>query len=721
MTPSAGSRLSTRAAPAALRVAAEVVRSLPALSILAPYSVEELVDRHPQVVLETVAASAACRERLSSSDRFAVLLEGEQARHWRLLIGGDEGQRRLAVAALLGLASLDAPSDRDVPSRGSENARLREQVSSLRRRVDDLTRAGRHEAAMRGASEVQRLRAQAERRDREVQHLRDSHRVVAGEKDEAVAELRSHRRSMDAVGSLDGRAKLALEAAARELSSVVTPSPAADPAEHAHHNARLRALEGAVTSLRALLDLLAAPASGPVVSQLTSREVVVTPLGGGEEIGGSCLLVEAGGRRLLVDCGARPGASRVEEMGPPGLAAALSRPIDGIFVTHAHNDHIGYLPALVRAHQRVPPIFATPATAALLGPMWTDAVRLLADRHRTATRFSPPGGEVAEPPFGPADVDNALAAVRPVAFGVMGRLGDIEYQVFPAGHILGAAGIVLRVGTRRVVISGDICDHPQASVAAADLDSVPAGPDLLVLESTYCRDEHPGRDAETARFVQDVEDVVRGGGVVLVPAFGLGRAQEVAVILRELLPDVQVLVDGIARSLSRIYEDQSRLAGQSMRILADNVRAVEGDRRLVAATFRRGVVITTSGMLTGGPAVEWAKAILPEPKSALLLCGYQDEDSPGRRLLELADRPADRRPPLELVDGGRVIQVPVNARVARYHLSAHADRSGLVSIVDRLRPAATMLVHGNRRDQAAFRASLNASNRPAIPTGPWRF
>jgi Cft2 family RNA processing exonuclease len=692
-------------------MAAEAVHGLSTLSILASYGVDELVDRHPRAVLEAVAASAACRRRLSASAEFAALQKDEDANAWRLLVGDDEAGRRQAVAALLAVAPIEGS--------GSESARLREQVAALRRRVDDLGRAGRQETAVRSTAEVQRLRTRAERGDREIEQLRQSHRALAAERDEAVAELRSLRRSTDTFGSLHGRAQLLLDAVGRELSSTPAPSPAAEPAEHALHEARRRALEGSASSLRALVDLLSTPTHRPVVSGLRRLEVAVTPLGGGEEIGGSCLLVEIAGRRLLVDCGARPGVSRMDEMAPPGIAEALRKPIDGIFVTHAHHDHIGYLPAVVRAQRRVPPIFATPGTAALLPPMWTDAVRLLGDRHRLAARLSPPNEGPAEPPFGPADVDNALSAVRTVPFDGVGRLGDLEYRMFPAGHILGAAGLVLRAGERLVVISGDICDQPQASVLAADLGCVPASPDLLVLESTYCRDEHPGRQDEITRFVQDVEDVVRGGGAVLVPVFGLGRAQEVAMILRDRLPHVPVRIDGIARAVSRIYEDQWRLAGWPMRILADNVREVEGDRRLLATTFRRGVVVTTSGMLSGGPAVEWARAILPEPRSALFLCGYQDEDSPGHRLIELADQPRGRRVPFELLDGGRVIQVPVNARVARYGLSAHADRAGLVSIIDRVRPAATMLVHGNRRDQAAFRASLNASGRRAIATGRW--
>lgn len=696
----------------ALRAAAEALLDGPGHPILSAYSVEDLAERYPAVLMEAITASASSRARLLASPTFAALTEADDA--WRRLLGSDEPARRQAAADLLASGEPGHPPD-------GENARLRAQVAALRRRVDDLGRAGRREVAALAAAEVRRLRGRLERADAEAVRLRAENLALASEREEAAAELRSMRRSMDELGSLPGGTRHVLEAVERGLASTGPPSPAAAAEDHERHEARRRALDAAGAALRALLESWASPqlSARPAVAGLRPLEVCVTPLGGGREIGASCLLVEIAGRRILIDCGIHPGAARIDELGPPGLADALSGPIDAVFLTHAHNDHVGYVPALVRARHPALPIFATPQTAALLPPVWTDAVRLWTDRQRLAARFSGEDDEPPEAPFGPADVDAALAALRTVPFDSAGVLGDLEYRMFPAGHVLGAAGVVLRAGERIVVISGDICDRAQASVGAADLDPVPTGPDLLVLESTYCRDEHPGRGQEVARFVQDVEDVVRSGGRVLVPVFGLGRAQEVAMILRDRLPHVPVRIDGMARAISRIYEDQWRLGGRPQRILSGNIREVSGDRRLEAATFRRGVVVTTSGMLTGGPAVQWARAVLPDPRSALFLCGYQDEDSPGRRLLALADEPHGRRQPLELADGGRVVRVPVQARVARYQLSAHADRPGLVSVIDRVRPAATMLVHGNRRDQAAFRSSLNAAGRRAVETGRW--
>jgi len=137
--------------------------------------------------------------------------------------------------------------------------------------------------------------------------------------------------------------------------------------------------------------------------------------------------------------------------------------------------------------------------------------------------------------------------------------------------------------------------------------------------------------------------------------------------------------------------------------------------------FREGVVITTSGMLTGGAAIPWAQAVLTEPDSALFLCGHQDEEAPGRALQELAD--ADPGSPRRVHlrdDQGRLVNVDVAASVHTYNLSAHADSNGLRSIIDQVQPSAVMLVHGESGPQALFRSRLNAAGHAVADNRvPW--
>jgi Cft2 family RNA processing exonuclease len=228
-----------------------------------------------------------------------------------------------------------------------------------------------------------------------------------------------------------------------------------------------------------------------------------------------------------------------------------------------------------------------------------------------------------------------------------------------------------------------------------------------VIETTYCDSIHRDRGQEGDDLVRQAGEVLDAGGRILIPAFGLGRAQEVALLLGEQLPDVDVLVDGLARDISGLYARNG-----APEVLRGRVRKVEHRGREISG-FREGVIITTSGMLTGGAAIPWAQAVLPEPGSALFLCGHQDEEAPGRDLQELADADPGAPRRVHLRDGqGRLVTVEVAASVHTYNLSAHADRNGLKSIVDRVRPQAVMLVHGEAGPQAFFRARLNTAGYP---------
>ncbi|WP_165966606.1 MBL fold metallo-hydrolase RNA specificity domain-containing protein [Actinomadura sp. 7K507] len=229
------------------------------------------------------------------------------------------------------------------------------------------------------------------------------------------------------------------------------------------------------------------------------------------------------------------------------------------------------------------------------------------------------------------------------------------------------------------------------------------------MESTCCTDDHDRRDAGVDRLVRAVAEIHQGGGRVLIPAFALGRAQEIALILRRLLPEVPVRVDGMAAELARVFET-----------LNPRLRIFEGatavaDRPAELDSFRTGVVISTSGMLNGGPAVQWARRILPEPGGALFISGYQDEESPGRALLDLAATGGT----FTLPDHDGAVTVPVHARVETMRLSAHADRRGLLDIAEEVAAREIMLVHGLPKRQRRFGETLRVRGERTAVTGAW--
>ncbi len=503
----------------------------------------------------------------------------------------------------------------------------------------------------------------------------------------------------------------------------------------------------------------------PVRSEVASRQDApvrvgptrgwdVLPLGGADEIGGSALLVTVADRRILIDAGIRPnGRSRAEMV--PRRVGEIGDRLDAIVVTHAHADHAAYVPALTDRF-RTTPIVCSPGTAALLPTMWRDSLNVMTNRAELEAEWMPQGAPA--PLYSDADLVVAEDNRKVLEFGRVLRIGSLDMRLFPAGHVLGAAGVVLSAEEGRggrVVITGDISDVRQASVSECELPdpALVRDADLLVIESTYCHEALPRREDQVDQLVAAVREVIARRGRVLIPAFALGRAQEIALILSEQLPDVPVLVDGLARDVSRIYEgcgadeatrinasrrqqheqlrEQSSLddivppvdVAEPIRIFTDMVQEVPDRGRLRAMrSFQRGVIITTSGMLTGGRAVQWAKEILPNPNDALFLCGYQDEEAPGRRLTELMDQPERAREPLTLFDQrAGPVQVPVCATIRNYRLSAHADQRGLIDVIDEVAARRVMLVHGVRRNQQHFREVLRVRGRETTRTGDLHF
>ncbi|HUY98584.1 MAG TPA: MBL fold metallo-hydrolase, partial [Verrucomicrobiae bacterium] len=632
-------------------------------------------------------------------------------------------------------AGLAQQRKRPVPARLSGEARRESQL--LRR----LEAARAHRDQARGQLEYTRSEL------REVRAERD---VALSDRDEALTNAEALRVRFAAERARSAALATDLRHAAAVLAAALRPAPAAVPERDIRELDRLDSAAAPADSVAidsdsigtvvpdtpgktdnlvaevltrtdldveaflAVLDAIAAPPAPaePSASLFAHRrDITVTPLGGGTDIGGSCLLVEVGDARILVDCGTRP-KQRLSRIGPPDLDIALAGDIDAVVITHAHNDHAGYVPALVARYPFMD-VLATADTAALLPTMWNDSVKVF---ERTAHEHVEAGEPADTPPYRTPQVLAAIDRIRAVAFGRVIDIADgVTVELFPAGHILGAAGVVIRAGASRVTVTGDVStpSQNQASVSGLAVPQVARGSDLLVIESTYCRKGGSPRAREVERFVDTVRETVNGGGRVLVPAFALGRAQEVVLTLRNELPGVPVLVDGLAKDVSRIYEQQTAGLDNPLKIFGDDVREVApGTRREQYLEMRRGVIVTTSGMLTGGPAITWARWLLPDPKAALLVSGYQDEESAGAELLALADNQATRFS-LE----GEPIEV--QATVAKFALSAHADRAGLTSIVGDIRPDQVMLVHGLASAQRDFADHLRRHGNTVARTARW--
>ena len=441
----------------------------------------------------------------------------------------------------------------------------------------------------------------------------------------------------------------------------------------------------------------------------TQRSIEVSFLGGATAIGASCTLIRVGDTALVVDCGVRySGANAL-----PDLAPLAETAVDAVLVTHAHMDHSGGLPVIAEACPGAP-VWATPPTIDLVAILLQDALRLM----------NGPERESELPLYSERQVDRLLASLVPVKYHQPLRVKDVEVRWLPASHILGAAMIQLKTPAGTVLFTGDYSVSAQQTVPALSRPDFQA--DLVISEATYGERLHEDRNAAEERLLSQIREIIVRGGRVLIPAFAVGRAQEVLLILKRAqrngtLPEVPVFVDGMVRAVCAVY---GRHEPYVSRHLAHEIRRAphpfytetiqpitrpEERQRALATT--PSIIVASSGMLAGGPSLGYAQAIAQNPNDAIFLTGYQDEESPGRALLELARTEG----PKELRLGQAT--VPVACSFGTYGLSAHADRMQMVSFIEALEPHTVALVHGDESAKDALARSLRCQDVIAARDG----
>ncbi len=426
-------------------------------------------------------------------------------------------------------------------------------------------------------------------------------------------------------------------------------------------------------------------------------------VGGASSVGASCLAIELAEQWIVVDAGVR--VDRKSDP-LPDLSLLEGKDIRAIFVTHAHADHIGALPLL---HQAFPtaPIFASRGTSLLMEVMLADALKIMTRR----------AVEEMELPLYPETlVAGMLTQVRPLPVGepfTLPVLPGVTIHASRAGHIAGAVSLGFTASDGSIVVSGDISSTPQRTVLGATPPPIDRC-DLLVLESTYGARLHPNRQAEETRLAQAVANGLAQGGHILIPCFGLGRGQELLLVLQAAqekgqIPEFPIYVDGLVRRVCSTYllipealsptlqrqirKGYSPFTGRNVTFVRD-----ERDRERILAG-PPACILSSSGMLTGGPSVWYAARLAADPNASILITGYQDEESPGRRLLNLAEKKENT---LEL--GG--MKVEVRCQVAKYSLSAHADGGELAAYAAALKPRRVALVHGDPEARAALKELL---------------
>ena len=441
-------------------------------------------------------------------------------------------------------------------------------------------------------------------------------------------------------------------------------------------------------------------------------------LGAAGTVTGSKYLVQAGRRRLLLDAGLFQGLKELRLRNwadPPFDPSGL----EAVVLSHAHIDHSGFLPRLVRNGFRGR-IYCTSGTADLLGVILRDAASLQEEDAERANRYNYSKHNPALPLYTLQDAEKALTFLHPSSYGQPVEVTDGVKVLFRrAGHILGSATMELQLGGNppfRLVDSGDLGRWDQPILR--DPEFVPEA-ELLLMESTYGDRMHPAADpsAELARIVNET---VQREGVLLIPAFAVGRTQEVIWRLRQLedqgrIPSLPVYLDSpMAIDVSDIYcrhtEDHDLELKDPISCQKQHLTRTSDESKAINQLKGPVIIIASSGMATGGRILHHLKMRLPDSSTTVLLIGFQAVGTRGRLLQEGAK--------LLRMHGE---EVPVRARVETISgLSAHADQGDLLRWLSGFRrpPRQTFLVHGEPGQSAALAQTiaerLKWSVRPAV-------
>lgn len=423
-------------------------------------------------------------------------------------------------------------------------------------------------------------------------------------------------------------------------------------------------------------------------------------LGAAGTVTGSRHLLTAGTKQVLVDCGLFQGVKALRLRNREALPFDVAS-LDAVVLTHAHLDHTGFLPVLVKQGFRGP-IYCTEPTADLAAILLADSGYLQEEDARYARKKGYSRHPRPEPLYTEEDARAVVPLLQPVPFDREVTLDGLGLRYSKAGHILGAGSALVRTQEGSVLFSGDLGRPTDLLIPAAD---PPPEADWIVMESTYGGREHPViHPIEALALV--LRRTVRRGGVLMVPAFSVGRAQLVLYILSRIfaegmLPQIPVFLNSpMAIDVTGLYlkyDEYHRLTEDECReafSVAEYTRSVEQSKAL---NQRRGpmVLIAGAGMLSGGRILHHLKAFAPDRRSTILLTGHQAEGTRGADLL--AGRPEVK------IHG---TSVPVRAEVVDLDgLSGHADQSELMYWLGSApsRPRRVFLVHGEPRSADAFR------------------
>lgn len=380
-------------------------------------------------------------------------------------------------------------------------------------------------------------------------------------------------------------------------------------------------------------------------------------LGSGQEVGKSCLVVSDKSKGVMLDCGMKL------QPEPPTYPRIAGEGVNALILSHAHLDHSGAVPLLYRKNKI--PAFMNDVTFEL-------ALLLIKDSMKVGQK------QGYGTPYSKNDLKRFVKSAKIVNHHEKFSAGNFRCMLYPSGHIPGSSSVMLQ-GSKKVFYTSDIQTMDSHLLNPCKL---PDKVDTLIIESTYSYKNHPSREIEEKKLVASVEEALAREEAALIPVFAVGRAQEILLALNDYANKISL--DGMAKSASEIIMSYPRYLKEpeKLRKILKKVNFVRSQKDREDALRRNPIIVSSAGMLGGGPAISYLRSIRKRPESKVLFCGFLVEESPGRNLIETKIFKTAEE------------QFDVHCDIQKFELSAHADRSGLFKIIEKTRPETVVCVHG---------------------------
>ena len=427
----------------------------------------------------------------------------------------------------------------------------------------------------------------------------------------------------------------------------------------------------------------------------------ITFFGGCNEVGRNAMLLESHGKKILVDAGIKVSRDNPEL---PKIPVEIAKSLDALVLSHAHIDHCGYIPFLVK-QGFTGKIFATTPTRDIMHLLLSDAAKI--------------ARENKNPFYGTKDIDRTMNQTKPVGFNEeIEIVPGIKATFLNAGHIIGSAEVLLEFEGKKLLYSGDINTRESHLLLPAVVPKEKI--DFLVLECTYAgkQDILPSLQKSSKELADTIKETLKKGGKALIPSFAVGRGQEVMLAVENYvrsgyLPEMTIWLDGMITRANRICRHNvvfMRPEIPNRILMADDdpfkspfIKQPRSKNKKEVFASKKAVIISTSGMLSGGPAIYYLQKLAASRKNCIIIVGYQAENTLGRELLE----------------GKKIVEIKgkklhVQCSVKRVKFSGHADYNGLLNFASSISAEKTFLIHGEKEKLPEFKKTLEKKLKKTV-------